>query len=93
MGNAPRRSKIGTAITAAVLPKDRAGLPILVRLKFPQQSTTDNQVEIADFLGTGWVEGRAHTQPAAAPNAPTPAKKRDPPRRRSPSGLGQAFLP
>ena len=79
-GYAPRRSKTGTAIMAAVLPKDRAGLPILVRLKFPQQSTTDNQVEIAEFLGTGWVEGLAHTQPAAAPDAPTPAKKGDSPR-------------
>lgn len=54
-GYAPRDSAQAQALLASKLPIKFNGVPVIVRLKFPEKSTQPDQVEILEYLGAGWI--------------------------------------
>lgn len=69
-GYAPRESEAGKALIASKLPVKFNGVPVVVRLKFPEKSTQPDQVEILEYLCAGWIlDVEKETASAAQPSA------------------------
>jgi len=69
-GYARRGTPVAEAILAANLSRKGVSAPIMVRLRFPENAPTNDQVEITEFLGQGWLETPTPT-PAPTTNPPT----------------------
>jgi hypothetical protein len=78
-GYARANAPTGKAILAAKLPNRPPGAPVLVRLRFPEHGRSGNQVEVVEFLGTGWVETIAASPPDdTQPPQPPPSTPQPP---------------
>lgn len=66
---ARRGTPVAESVLKSPLAKGPPQAPIMLRLRFPADAPTDNQMEITEFVGMGWLT------PAAASPAPasTPA--------------------
>jgi hypothetical protein len=69
-GYARRGTPVADALLAANLSKKGVSAPIMVRLRFPENAPSDDQAEITEFLGQGWLETPA---PSPTPASPPPA--------------------
>jgi hypothetical protein len=70
-GYARRDSEAGLAIKELRLPSGRAfSLPITVRLRFPETSTTPDQLELTDVVTSGWI--LMTSEEPVGPTASTP---------------------
>lgn len=73
---ARRQSPVGEKILQAAISRKPAQSPVMLRLRFPADAPTDNQVEITEFLGMGWVAAPASPEPgpdSAHPHPNTPS--------------------
>lgn len=56
------------------LPRGSTTSPVMLRLRFPENAPADDQVEVTEFLGLGWIEFRSGSTggvpPPATPDAP-----------------------
>jgi hypothetical protein len=52
---APRSSSLGHSLEFVLRRAAGATVPLMLKLRFPQQDSSANQVWIDDFLGEGWV--------------------------------------
>lgn len=66
---ARRGTQLADQITSARLPRSPNQSPVMLRLRFPDRSRSNNQVEIVEFLGTGWIV-EPPPSPAAAQTSP-----------------------
>jgi hypothetical protein len=52
---ARRGTPVAEALIKSRFGKSATGAPVMLRLRFPENAPSDNQVEITEFLGTGWI--------------------------------------
>jgi hypothetical protein len=69
-GYARRGTPAAEALLAANLSRKGVSAPIMVRLRFPENAPSDDQAEITEFLGQGWLEAPI---PTPTPASPPPA--------------------
>ncbi|MGI8604093.1 MAG: hypothetical protein ACR2OZ_14035 [Verrucomicrobiales bacterium] len=76
-GYARRDSDAGRAILTARLPVGRGlAAPVTLRMRFPEAAETEDQVEITEFVTTGWLA--LEDKPGAAPVTPPAAGNTEP---------------
>ena len=67
---ARRGTPVAESVLKAPLRKGPTQSPVMLRLRFPADAPTDNQMEITEFVGMGWVT--ASTAPPAPASPPAP---------------------
>ncbi len=53
---ARRGSDAAKALVDSRLPRGSISTPVMLRIRFPEHAPSDDQVEIVEFLGLGWIE-------------------------------------
>jgi hypothetical protein len=62
---ARRDTPVAEKVLQAAIARKPGQSPVMLRLRFPSDTATDNQVEITEFLGLGWLTKAASPDPAA----------------------------
>lgn len=66
---ARRGTPVAEKVLKAPLAKGLNPSPIMLRLRFPADAPTDNQTEITEFVGMGWITS---AEPPSSANPPSP---------------------
>jgi hypothetical protein len=66
---ARRGTPVAESVLKAPLAKSPTQSPVRLRLRFPADAPTDNQMEITEFVGMGWVTA---AEPPSSANPPAP---------------------
>lgn len=64
------------SVLKSPIPKARSNTssPVMLRLRFPEYAPSDDQVEIVDFLGMGWIQAAPMPAEPAPPTTPAPPR-------------------